>query len=434
MFKSEQAKKHSSSHRQGKAGQKQAQNARQQKRQKSRNQRAETNPSHFHIRGGEQGSLDQQFWVFTTAYTPSSTPSEEIIQGIRYQLGGVDFDVSLPAGRRFEDPWDGHCTLKFKNQADFLSCVRRRRLKLNRLGLTVLLRAFKRGKALRKHLKDRSRRKLILLNVPDQWDNHTLVRALERFGKVESAFILSRRDSDSIDSDNPNSNPRLRKAKAIFFSRKESQNMANCQFFDHEGFRVMVEFAKGQAGDGIQEVNSSQGWKKSGKGGHQRHQHQPPNYQNTSRGSIGGNQAPHYDHYGEQDSHSGGQDQFEEGGSDTFSPYQIQQGGFDTNVFNFQKRVGESWVRSNQQGGYHQQPRGGYKYEKQEKRYKFNNDLNQYTNRGQSAQGSGGHPVHLSIREHGVLPTDSSYFERQVEEQPPSCYESDNLRYNLAKN
>lgn len=123
--------------------------------------------------------------AFVTGYSPHKFTLEELHSELISRYPYIS-DVVMPQNNKH---WKGYAFVDFDIRPDFLSFIREKRIRLQRLEMNLVIKAHKEGKVLQKFIKDVNKRKVCVDHIPSNWDDIKLEEFFLRYGKVENAYV-----------------------------------------------------------------------------------------------------------------------------------------------------------------------------------------------------------------------------------------------------
>ena len=133
-------------------------------------------------------------------------------------------DVEIPTPK-----WVGYAFAVVETKEDLRSFLKLATLKLKDPSMTVTLKPFKKGSALKKMKNDIKKRRLVVYDLPESWTNDTLEEVFSQFGRVEQAHLIKSKPGQS------------RRASVVFRNRRDAKKVFLLTEVEFEGNSAKVE-------------------------------------------------------------------------------------------------------------------------------------------------------------------------------------------------
>lgn len=123
--------------------------------------------------------------VFLSGYTPSPIPEATFSKAVIKKYPKIK-SVNYPNKK---EKWTGFAFADFDLREEFLEFVKLGKIVLEELDMVLIVKPHKTGKALKRYLKDVKKRKIEVINIPDNWNSENLENFFSEFGEIENCYI-----------------------------------------------------------------------------------------------------------------------------------------------------------------------------------------------------------------------------------------------------
>lgn len=108
--------------------------------------------------------------------------------------------------------WKGYAFINFDSKSDFKNFIEEKLIRIEKFDLNLAIKPYKKGKELKKSLKDLKKRKLKIMGIPLSWNTKKFESLFRLFGPIENCYISRKKDELNLQ----NGVVIFRKRKAAF--------------------------------------------------------------------------------------------------------------------------------------------------------------------------------------------------------------------------
>lgn len=162
--------------------------------------------------------------AFLFGYSKKNFTESQLSRSLDRVFPLIKMVVRIPTK---EQKWKGYAFVDFTNRGDFLSFVRKRRIRLPEFDMNLVLKPYKSGKALKIYNKDFKKRRIEVKNIPEIWDDFMLEAFFEQFGQIENAFVKDSGMGEKI-------------GIIIFSAKRTARSCIKKKWFQVEGRKIEV--------------------------------------------------------------------------------------------------------------------------------------------------------------------------------------------------